>query len=305
MNDLAPGLPARQSAARMGGVTAAGIGCTLLTLFSGALCWSWLAATGGQDGWRAALICGAPAVVTAALACTSRTDRNQYVVRLMAAAAMLPVLLMMWASSEETLAGPRAVALAVLCFLALHVVGFALLVWHLAWLTTRLEAGPAAPVPADLLAQRLQALLAASPEWRLAPGEAAHEWLVDSTEASAERSHRVLLNIDETRREVQVRERESVTGAAPRNASEASMRTIGDERVDAARPDAQRVWARRLMATILAPERVAATALRIEAGHAQLVGRIGGESESLLHVLAALITRSGYAWQPVMMLRRA
>ncbi|HZF81010.1 MAG TPA: hypothetical protein VEZ89_14605 [Rubrivivax sp.] len=252
-------MPERRSTARIGGVTAAGIGCTLLTLFSGALCCSWLAATGSPSLWPEALICGAPAAVTAALACTSQTDRNQYVVRLMAAAAMLPVLLMMWASSQETAAGAWPLALAVFGLMAMHVVGFAILVWHLAWLTTRLEADPAARVPAALLEQRLQDLLADSAEWRLARGEAAGEWLIDSTQAGAGRFHRVLLNIDQTRCEVQVRERESVSGAAPRNASEASMRTVGDQRVDAARPDAQRIWSRRLMATIVVPERVAAT----------------------------------------------
>lgn len=305
MSTAASALAGRPSRARLDGMAAAALGCTLLTLLAGALCWGWLAAFGGDTGLRGALVCAGPALVTAALAFTSRSDRQQYVLRLMAATAMLPMLLMMWATSEETAASQWALALSVFGFIVLHLAGFAALVWQLAWLTTRIEAGPATPVSAAQLGQRLQSLLADRPHWRLARGATAHEWVLDDAPGgdASSRLYRVLLNIDPLRCEVQVREREGVSGAAPRNADEASMYSVGDETVDAARPAAQRVWSNRLMATIIDPARVAAMPLHIIDSHAQLAGSIGDDSESLLALLAALVTRSGYAWQPVMMLR--
>jgi hypothetical protein len=301
---LAGGQPHAARFLHVRGMAAAALGCTLLTLLAGGLCWGWLAAFGADGGLRAALVCAGPALVTAALAFSSRSDRQQYVLRLMAATAMLPMLLMMWAISEETAATQWSLALSVFGFIVLHLAGFAALVWQLAWLTTRIEASQATPVSADRLGQRLQSLLADQAHWQLAPGGVRHEWLLDHTPpGEGTRLYRVLLNIDPLRCEVQVREREGVSGAAPRSAEEACMRSVGDDTVDAARPTAQRVWSQRLMATIIDPQRVAAEPLQIIGSHAQFPGSIAADSESLLAVLAALVTRSGYAWQPVMMLK--
>ena len=71
----------------------------------GGLAWSWLAIAGAAAGPFDALICAMPALLALGLGFSSQADRQQYVVRLIACAAMLPILLMMWAGSQD---GPAA-----------------------------------------------------------------------------------------------------------------------------------------------------------------------------------------------------
>ena len=68
----------------------------------GGLAWAWLVIAGADHGLFEALICAAPAVLALRLGFTSQADRQQYVARLLACAAMLPILLMMWAGSQDT-----------------------------------------------------------------------------------------------------------------------------------------------------------------------------------------------------------
>ncbi len=299
---------------RISGLAAAALGCTLLGLFSGILCWTWLAHFGAATDLVAGLLCAGPALAAVSLALTSRSDRQQYLARLLAAAALLPILLMMWVLTEDSPASQGLVAGSVFGFIVLHGASFAALVWQLAPLTARIDACSTTPVSAQLLGQRLQSLVAGGLPWRLARGQVSHQWVLDSRAADDQsRFHRVLLNIDPLRCEVQVRGRLGASGAAPQDADKASLRGPGGDAIDAARPNAQRgwsrgwsrVWSRRLQATIVDGDRLAATRLDIMAGHAQAETGAAADAQSLLTLLAALVTRSGYAWQPAMLLRRS
>jgi hypothetical protein len=97
----------------------------------GGLAWAWLAIVGAPRGWFEAGVCAAPALLACGLGFTSQADRNQYVVRLVACAVMLPILLMMWAGSQDApAAAPAAGVLArnpwmfFTAFALLHVAGF-------------------------------------------------------------------------------------------------------------------------------------------------------------------------------------
>src|SRR5215218_7292126 len=59
----------------------------------GSLAWAWLVIAGANPGWLEAVICAAPALLGFGLGFTSQADRQQYVVRLVACALMLPILL--------------------------------------------------------------------------------------------------------------------------------------------------------------------------------------------------------------------
>ena len=70
----------------------------------GGLAWAWLVIAGASRGVFEAVICAAPALLAFGLGLTSQADRQQYVARLVACAAMLPILLMMWAGSQDAAA---------------------------------------------------------------------------------------------------------------------------------------------------------------------------------------------------------
>ncbi|KQW46391.1 MULTISPECIES: hypothetical protein [unclassified Roseateles] len=130
-------------------------------------------------------------------------------------------------------------------------------------------------------------------------------WRVDVS-PSPRRRHHITLHIDERRGWVRVHEKLGIDGDAPQDAEEASLRHVGDDLVDAARPDAQRVWSSALQATMVVPARLAAVPLRLFPGRAELpteyAARLDGEG--VLTALCALVTRSGWHWQPRLFGRR-
>jgi len=67
----------------------------------GGLAWSWLVISRAGPGVFEAVVCAAPALLAFGLGFSSQADRQQYVVRLLACALMLPILLMMWAGSQD------------------------------------------------------------------------------------------------------------------------------------------------------------------------------------------------------------
>ena len=293
---------------RLSGLTHVGVAGTVLAASGGAGCALGLLAAGVPFDALDLIICAAPALVTAALGTTSQQDRNQYVARVLAAAMMLPMLLMMWAVSHDLQAPGWVEAVAAFGFILLHGLGFAALVWRLAASTTRIEAMPGTgAVAADVLGARLSALLSSDLPWRLSRGAAAHEWQLDcQLPNEEERFHRVLLNVDDARREVQVRERLGANGAAPQDAEEADMRSLGDDAFDTTRPQAQKVWSRTFQTTMIRPERLARVRLNMTGRQAHAEAAPWGDdgnAEAMLTLLAALATRSGYAWQPVITLR--
>ena len=278
----------------------------------GGLAWAWLAIAGAEPGVLEALICAAPALLAFGLGFTSQADRQQYVARLVACAAMLPVLLMMWAGSQDAAdAAPNTGLLArqpwifFTAFALLHVALFLAAVAWLAASVTRVEAAPrSAPVPDAVLVQRLRSLAAAGVPIDVTAGAAPGGWAVALRLAAAGRTHRVLLQIGERRRTVRVRERLGASGAAPRDAGEASMRSIGDPAFDPTRPDAQRVASRVAQASMIDPARLQATTLVLRDGQAepapQAVAATTADPDGVVTLLCALVTRSGYAWQPLL-----
>ena len=277
----------------------------------GTLAWAWLAIAGAERGLLEALICGAPAALALVLGFTSQADRQQYVVRLLACAAMLPILLMMWAGSQDA---PEATAETNLLarhpwiffvgFALLHAVTFVAAVAWLARAVTRVEAcAGCPPVPAALLLQRLRSLAAHGVPFDVSAGTRPGEWELALHQAEAERSHRVLLQIDESARIVRVRERLGASGARPRSADEASMRGIGDAAIDPTRPEAQRISSRVAQASMIDPERLRATRLLMHEGQAEPAPQLAtptADPDAIVTLLCALVTRSGYAWRPLL-----
>ena len=245
--------------------------CGYLAAFGGVL--ALLAATDPVD----AIGCAAPLLLALLLARTSQTDRQQYTARLMAAALMLPLLQLMLFG--DRLAWPPLAALAIV-----HFAAFVGAVFWLASATTRI-APPVgtARTPPDQLLEQLQALPIA-----IRRDAASPTWIIDHRfEADEARSHRVLLDLDASRGTVFVREQIGASGARPRDADEASMRSLGDDIVDAARPDAQFIWARCWQASIINPDQLAAAAP-------------ANDPDTVVLQLCALVLRCGWIWQPVL-----
>jgi hypothetical protein len=269
----------------------------LWPMLQGGVLWAW----GSDRGPLSALVCAAPALVTLALAATSQDDRRQYIARTLAAALMLPLLQLMWATEP-----PRLAADALLAGLLLgHVALFLLAVIGLAAAATRIEPAPGvAPLPAATLELRLRSLNALGLPLRVQPGESARTWVIDLRgDGDAARAHRVLLTIDATAMRVRVRERLGASGAAPRDADEASMRAPGDPAFDPTRPPARRVWARVAQTTMIEPQRLAGVQLRWSPEGVAAAQAGGRDAESLLALIAAVVVRSGWRWQPVLFLR--
>lgn len=287
------------SSASFGSLRTVGAALALWPALLGGALWAW----GSDRGAFASLVCVAPALLTLALAATSQDDRRQYVVRTMAAALMLPLLQLMWAAEP-----PRVASTALLIILALlHIAVFLAAVLWLATATTRIEPAPgvASIAPAQLLA-RLRSLAALNLPLQVRPGDADHEWVVDlNCDAGPGRAHRVLLTLDARAFRVRVRERLGACGAAPRDADEASMRSIGDPAFDPTRPAARRIRASVAQATMIEPQRLAAVRLRWSPEGVAEAEAGAGDAEAMLTLLAALVTRSGWHWQPLLFARHA
>jgi hypothetical protein len=196
MNTLA--MPA--TAARMAGPGRVALFAVAHLALAGSAAWAWLGIAAAARGPLEAALCGAPTLLASALAFTSQADRQQYVARLLACAVMLPILLMMWAGSQDPLPEAAPAASAVLArqpwlfFTGFAVAHTAIFVGAIVWLAAavaRVEAMPAsAVVPASMLAQRLHSLAAAGVPFMLTEGVPAGEWLAAlRLPASHERSH--------------------------------------------------------------------------------------------------------------------
>jgi hypothetical protein len=254
----------------------------------------------GDRGVVDGLVCAAPALVVLALAASSQDDRRQYLARLLAALLMLPLLQLMWAHRPG--GGPTGL-LPGLALLHLLVFVAALIV--LAPVATRIEAAAGAlPVSAEQLGARLRSLGALGLPLQVWPGERAGEWQVALDPADAPgHGHRVLLAIDAARQRVQVRERLGWSGAAPRDADQASMRAIGEAAFEPSRAQASRLHGRMVQATMVEPQRLAAVSLQWSLEGVRHADAGARDRESMLTLLAALVMRSGYAWCPVLLAR--
>ena len=280
----------------------------LATLYLGIVglaTWIWLDWCGVEPAFVIAAVCALPATLGAVLALTSTADGRQYVARVLACMMFTPALLLFWATSLDPAAGAvaRPVWPFATGFIVVHVLCFVAAIF---WGGTALTAVPARPdasilSAADLRA-RLLSLNAPSVPFEVAAGEAAEEVVASFRYAAdARRSHGVLLRLDQARREVRVRERTGAAGARPITAEEASMRGPADPFFDPTRPSADRIWGKTAQTTQVDAERLAAVPLRFERQRAVLPDDYAAalDGEGMVTVLCALVTRSGWRWQPV------
>ena len=184
-----------------------------------------------------------------------------------------------------------AAAVHALCFVAM-----------IAWAgsaTTRIAAAPGiAPVAAHALQQRLGSIARDVPTLQLTqPGA---QTLRIECLLGERRSHLITLTLDEAAHRVQVAEKIAVRGDAPCDADEARMDSFADSTLDPSRPDAQRVWSSTRQATMIEPQRLAAVPLQLQANTARFPAAYVAslDAEGVLTALCAIVTRSGWHWQP-------
>ena len=242
------------------------------------------------------LICLLPAAVGAAAALSSTADVRQYTVRLLAVAAMLPILLLFWASSaaEDRAAVPALWPLATWMWATatalLHACAFVAMIMAAGSLLTR--AAPAAgvaPVAADELLRRLRALPLP------AHVQGASTWHAELPTAEPERRHELLLRLRAATRSVHVQETLRAAGAKPQDANEADMRSLGEAAFDPARPEAQAVFNVARQTTMIDAARLAQTPWPGDAA-----AWAGLDAEGWVTLACAVVTRSGWRWQPAL-----
>ena len=153
-------------------------------------------------------------------------------------------------------------------------------------------------VPAGTLIERLGSLARLSNRLIVSTPDA-HSVLFE-VPAAQRRSHRITLRLDADKHAVQVEEKLAAGGAAPIDDEEASMGDFGESAFDATRPDAQRIWSSTWQATMIEPARLAGVPLQLQAASVLLPASYldSLDGEGVLTVLCAVVTRSGWRWEP-------
>ena len=278
---------------------------TLYLIAVGVVTWSWLRWFGVDPTPVISVVCALPAILGALLARSSTVDERQYVARVLACMMFTPALLLFWATSLDPDAGaaarpiwPFATSLVVvhaLCFVGA-------IFWGGSALTAVAPMPGAAVVSAADLRTRLISLNSTtSVPFEVAMGADGADVVVSYRHgAEARRSHHVLLNLHEGRREVRVRERLGSAGARPITADEASMRGPADPFFDPTRPQAKRIWGKTAQTTQIEPSRLAAVPLQFKGQATLLPPEFAAplDGEGMVTVLCALVIRSGWRWQP-------
>lgn len=257
-----------------------------------------------QAEWLPPALCAVPLLLLAWVATRGDQPRKQRIAEALASGLMPPLLLLMWAE----LAWPLTLTLVVA-----HVAAFLLI---LLTTGTRLTQVAAAPGVAPITAAWLHSRLGAIRQWRgvritqdADGGLTVHCTSADYREgatglapgAAPLRSHRVRLRIDAATHSVRVREQITAQGAAPVTAAEADMRPLGALGYTPTIPDAQRVWSRATQTRLIDDAELAAMALRFDGPQAEIgpSSAAGALDDAVVPMLCALVTRSGYRWQPV------
>jgi len=268
-------------------------------LIAGVAIGAWLAATGRASLAVAVIVPLLPLVLAAALVLRADPDDRQYVAKLFACLLFGPALVGGWAATEPSPSGAAAWPFA-LGGALLHV---AAIVGGVAWLgtlATRVApAAGAASVDASLLRGRLLALAALGVPATVS-NPSPDELIVDYHFADAARTHRVTLLVDTPRRRVRVFERTGASGARPVDAAQASMRGPGERHWDPARPQAQRVSATAWQTTMIDPKRLGKVTPSFDGARVDLahVRPDSLDPEDVVTLLCAVVTGSGWAWQP-------
>jgi hypothetical protein len=280
-----------------------GVAVAYLVL-AGALLWLWLGTSGVARTLPVTLVCFAPALLGVVLARTSTDDQNQYIARVLACAAFMPVLLLFWGTSldpDSEMPGrsvwPFAVAAAVG-----HALAFVGLIFWGGSFATRVAAQPGASTSsADDLRARLLGLAQTAVPFDIssdADGALSASFRFPKGE---HRSHQLLLKFDAARHRVHVREKLGASAARPQTADEASMRGAGDAYFDPARPNASHVSGITLQTSMIDPKLLAALPLRLFGPTVELPEQTAAalDADGMVRLLCAVVTRSGWHWQPV------
>ena len=237
-----------------------------------------------------------PAAVGIACALSSTADVRQYTVRLIAAAAMLPIFLLFWASSAVDegaavqAAWPMATWLWMTLAALLHAAAFVAMILVAGRLLTRVAAvAGVVAVAADELLRRLGALPVP------AHVQGANTWRAELPTAEPARRHELLLRLNATTRSVHVQETLRTAGAKPQDANEADMRALGEAAFDPARPEAQAVFNVARQTTIIDAARLAQTPWPGDA-----VAWASFDAEGWVTLACAVVTRSGWRWEPAL-----
>lgn len=276
----------------------AGVHVAYVMLFCAAV-WLWLKSCGAALTAVPTAICFLPAALCGALAFTSTEDFEQYLMRLGACAMFTPVLLLFWASSDDS--QERSMWMVGVAAGVLHLAAFAGSIYYFGTRLTRV------PASADVAAVDLETLRA-----RLSAIGGTHAPFDTQVSASGEltasyrfvsgepRKHLALLTFDAEHHAVRVRERLSENLARPKDESERSMRSFGDKAFDPTRPDANYVSASVAQTTRIKPDRLSAVPLQMAGPSASVPSAFAAEldGEGMLTVLCAVVTRSGWHWQP-------
>lgn len=272
-------------------------GVLVYAALHGAVVFAWLAGVGAREGWGSALVCALPALAALWAIATGLTPPRSALSKVMAAGLFGPLLLLFWAGdvAPASVPGWPFFVPAVL----LHAAVFIGCIVVLGQVMTRVE--PVAdepPVPVATLRRRLLSLAAGLPRHcsvrELPGGTLVFELLASSTQG---RHHRVLLDLLAAAGEVRVREELRASAAPPAGADEASLRGPGDAPMEAGRPEAAAVWHAVRQTSMFEPEQIAAVPLRLEGDRVHGAEALG-PGDGVLLALCAVVTRSGWAWQP-------
>lgn len=262
----------------------------------GAGVFAWLRWVGAGEGGAGALVCALPALAAAWALLGGLSPARNAIAKVLAVGMFGPLLLLFWAG-EQVPAGVAAWAFFVPAAL-LHAAVFVATIVSMGKTMARVDPVADAPRASTAALRRRLVSLATLARSGCTLHPAADGTLVFELGQTEQRRHCVLLDLHAETGEVRVRERMTAAGAAPVDAEEASMRGPGDAPFDPARPAADRVWNSVRQTTVLEPELLEAVALRFEGDEVR--GTLpASDGEGVLAALCTVVTRSGWAWQPV------
>lgn len=244
------------------------------------------------------VICALPAACAVLLSFTSNADLTQYALRIMACGLFGPILLLFWSTSiaQQRPVWPFATAATVL-----HAAAFVGFVLWAGSALTRVAADPSsARASGATVAGRLLSLGSVGAPFDVESRSAGEIVVWYRYTAGEERSHAVILNLDEAQSQVRVRERVSANGARPKTEAEASMRGPADPYQHPARPRADRVYGTVAQTSPVDPARLRAMPVTFTGDRASLPAGFapGLDEDGMVTLLCAVATRSGWDWQP-------
>ena len=272
-----------------------------LALFGCAMAW-WLQWRGLSLAPGNLLGCFVPLLACVGFAFfTSAEDTEQYIMRLVAGSMFLPILVLFWGSSpypgETRMIWPGGVAFAVA-----HAAAFAISVLYFGSTTTRVPASPhTVAVRAETLRARLQALATVSAPIEVTAGDEGELVVSYRYAAGVARGHQARLVLQPERQEVRVKERLSASAARPVDERERSLRAPGDPPFDPSRPSATSVSHSVAQTSRMDPGKLAAVPVSLHGDSVEVPRDYAAQldNDGMVLLLCAVVTRSGWNWQPV------